>query len=544
MPQVVTSEELGGFAAEIHRGKYAFDRNEDWAGTARRVGEAVMGAIGALPSDDVTREVVELIRTRKFLPGGRYLYAAGRDFHQVNNCLLLRCEDSREGWAETFWQASMALMTGAGIGIDYSQVRAKGERIARTGGAASGPLSPMRIVNEIGRDIMQGGSRRSAIWAGLNWQHKDVMDFVRLKDWSPEVRALKDKDYTFPAEMELTNISVGLDDEFFAAYYDSAHPRHSLAWNVYWSTVKRMVKTGEPGFSIDTGENAGESLRNACTEVTSRDDSDVCNLGSINLGRIESVEELKTVTELATLFLVAGTVYSHVPYEKVGDVREKNRRLGLGLMGVHEWLLQRGKPYAPDAELGEWLQAWADTADASSARHAYGLSISTPVKNRAIAPNGTIGIIGETTTSIEPVFCVAYKRRYLQHEQWRTDYVIDPVAARLIQQGVAPDAIEDAYSLASDVGRRLDFQAFMQGYVDHGISSTINLPKPLEDERDVSKFGVELMKRLPSLRGVTVYPNGARAGQPIVPAPYEEALARGAFVEGNEDTCLGGICSV
>lgn len=533
-------EELGGFAAEIHQRKYAFDRNEDWAGTAERVGTTVMAAIGLRPEDEEVREVVEAIRTRKFIPGGRYLYAAGRDFHQVNNCLLLRCDDSREGWAGTFWQSGMALMTGAGIGVDYSNVRGRGAPIARTGGYASGPLSPMRIVNELGRDIMQGGSRRSAIWAGLNWSHPDILDFIRVKDWSSEVRALKEKDPTFPAEMELTNISVALDDAFFAAY--AAGNEH--AHKVYWSTVRRMVKTGEPGFSIDTGANAGETLRNACTEVTSADDSDVCNLGSINLGRIDSLAELQSVTDVAVLFLLAGTVYSHVPYEKVAVVREQNRRLGLGLMGVHEWLLQRDLPYGPDPELQTWMATWQNASDTAASSWAFEYGLSQPVKNRAIAPNGTIGIIGETTTSIEPIFCVAYQRRYLANERWRTDYIVDPVAARLIEQGVDPDSIEDAYSLAEDVERRLGMQRFLQQYVDHGISSTINLPAPITDPDKVLSFGNTLMTYLPQLRGVTVYPNGARAGQPIIPASYEEALKRGAFVEGNEDTCLGGICSI
>ena len=542
-PQTVREEQLGEFAAGIHRRKYAFDRSEDWPGTARRVAENVMGAVGYAPSSEVVLEVEAMIRRRKFIPGGRYLYAAGRDYHQVNNCLLLRCEDSREGWAGTFWHASMALMTGAGIGVNYSDVRPRGSIIGRTGGFASGPLSPMTIVNEIGRDVMQGGSRRSAIWAGLNWRHSDIFDFIRIKDWSPELRSLKETDPTFPAPMELTNVSVALDDDFFEAYRSPQHPLHSRAHDVYWKTLKRMVKTGEPGFSIDTGVDRDETLRNACTEVTSADDSDVCNLGSINLGRISSKEELRYIVDLASLFLVAGTVYSDVPYKRVKRIREKNRRLGLGLMGVHEWLLQRGKSYGPDEELGEWLEVYAESTEAA-AGWAYHLSLSRPVKTRAVAPNGTIGIIGETTTGVEPVFAVAYRRRYLANERWQTDYVIDPVAQRLIDQGIDPDSIEDAYSLSKDVSVRLGMQTFLQSYVDHGISSTINLPAPIEDPEEVHDFGNVLMGSLPHLRGVTVYPNGARGGQPIVAVPYAEAVAAKASVEGNEETCLGGICSI
>jgi ribonucleoside-diphosphate reductase alpha chain len=422
------------------------------------------------------KEIEELIAAKKFMPGGRYLYASGRPFHQVQNCLLMRAEDSREGWADIMFKGTMALMTGAGIGVDYSALRAKGTPIVKTGGKASGPCALMQMLNEAGRGIRQGGDRRSAIWAGLVWSHADIFEFISMKNWSPEVRALKEKDPLFPATMDGTNISVLLDDEFFKAFENEKHKLHDRAQEVYWAVVKSMLKTAEPGFSVDTGVNAGETLRNACTEVSSSDDSDICNLGSINMARIESLEEMKRVVELAVAFLVAGTVYSDVPYPKVDEIRTKNRRLGLGLMGLHEWLLKRGKKYGPDAELEEYLKIYATSTEVAR-RHAKELGLSAPVKTRAIAPTGTIGIVAETTTGIEPIFCVAYKRRYVKGEAVQYQYVVDPAAQRLIDSGLAPESIEDAYSLAEDVERRVAFQAWVQKYVDHSISSTINLPE-------------------------------------------------------------------
>lgn len=157
----------------------------------------------------------------------------------------------------------MALMTGAGIGVVYSDIRAEGKPIRKTGGFATGPIALMQMVNEAGRGIMQGGSRRSAIWAGLHWNHPDIFKFIELKNWIPEVRDLKSRDFNFPATMDGTNISVILDDDFFKAYHSDKHKNHSLANAVYWATVKQMLKTAEPGFSIDTGVNSGENLRNA-----------------------------------------------------------------------------------------------------------------------------------------------------------------------------------------------------------------------------------------------------------------------------------------
>jgi ribonucleoside-diphosphate reductase alpha chain len=241
------------------------------------------------------------------------------------------------------------------------------------------------------------------------------------------------------------------------------------------------------------------------------------------MSRIDSVEEMEYVTELASAFLLAGTVYSDVPYEKVGRVRSKNRRIGLGLMGLHEWLLKRGRAYGPDQGLASYLAAYT-TSDASAGRWADAWGLSRPVKTRAIAPTGTIGIVAETTTGVEPIFCSAYKRRYYDRGDWRYQFVLDPTAKRLADNGIDPNLIEDAYGISQD--RRLGFQSWLQRYVDHAISSTINLPAwgtDANNESMVQSFGDKMMEHLPTLRGVTVYPDGARGGQPLNPVPYREA---------------------
>jgi ribonucleoside-diphosphate reductase alpha chain len=543
---------MSKFATDIMQQKYSHTKPdgalETWEEIAQRVARRVMKATDAPVK--LVNEVAEIIKTKKFMPGGRYLYASGRPFHQVQNCLLLRAEDSREGWADLMHKATMALMTGAGIGVVYSDVRAEGKPIRKTGGFSTGPLALMQMVNEAGRGIMQGGSRRSAIWAGLHWNHADVHKFINLKNWTPEVRDMKTKDYNFPATMDGTNISVILDDDFFEAYNNEKDPAHAQAHGVYWAVVKQMLKTAEPGFSVDVGANKGENLRNACTEVTSRDDSDICNLGSINMANIESLEDMEKTVKLAVAFLMAGTVYSDVPYAKVDQIRTKNRRLGLGLMGLHEWLLKHGKRYDVDAELEKYMDIYAKSGEFAKPI-AKKLELSVPVKTRAIAPTGTIGILAETTTGIEPIFCVAYKRRYLKGDVVHYQYVVDPTAKRLIDSGVDPDLIEDAYVLAEDVERRVKFQAWVQKYVDHSISSTINLPEwgsPMNNESQVQGFGNMLMKYLPGLRGVTCYPDGARGGQPLTPVKYTTAIKHvgEVFLEQADmcDITKGGSCGV
>jgi len=531
---------MGQFARAIYKAKYAMD-GEEWPDTARRVGTEVLSSVDASP--ELIDATVKAITAREFLPGGRYLFAAGRSYHQTNNCFLFRPEDSREGWAEFNRKATMALMTGGGIGGWYGDIRSSGKPIKKTGGISSGPLALMEMVNEIGRHVMQGGSRRSAIWAGLPWYHNDINDFLVMKNWAPEVRAMKERDFNFPATMDMTNISVTLNDQFFAAIHDHSHGMHKLAKEVYWTTVKRMLKTGEPGFSVDTGNDWRENLRNACTEITSEDDSDVCNLGHINLARMRDLDHFRDTVALATSFCLAGTVYSDVPFLEVEETRAKNRRLGVGLMGVHEWLMQRGKPYGEDEELGTWLQAYAEITTDFAADFAVLWGLSEPVKTRAIAPTGTTGIVAETTTGLEPMFCAAYKRRYLEEgTKWKYQFVVDPTARRAVEKyNVDPEDLEDAYSLANNPERRVRFQAWVQEFVDHGISSTINLPawgSKHNNEGIIDNFGTMLLRYLPDLRGITTYPDGARGGQPLTTIAYEEAVRHeGDIFEESSDVC-------
>lgn len=535
--------EFSPFAKSIATQKNYIHENEtEWSEVGQRVSKEVFRAVD-LEGRPLQKVVGRMIGSRQFMPGGRYLYASGRPFHQTQNCLLLKVADSREGWSDLLHKASMALMTGAGIGVDYSSVREEGAVIHRTGGLATGPIALMQMVNECGRGIMQGGSRRSAIWAGLNWRHPDASTFVRSKNWSYDIRKLKEKDFSFPAKLDQTNISIQLDDAFFTAYHDPRHSDHALATTIYWAVVRQMLETAEPGFSIDVGRNAGETLRNACTEITSADSNDICNLGSLNMGRFDTIREFEAGVAHAVAFLLAGTVYSDIPYPEVDVTRTKNRRLGLGLMGVHEWLLQRGKKYGPDDELGEWLNVYRHASRQWADYYSHRWRLSRPAKVCAIAPTGTISIVAETSSGMEPIFCVAYKRRYLRDgKNWVYQYVVDPVVKRLIESGVNPDRIEDAYSLASNIERRVEFQAWLQDFVDHGISSTINLPhwgSDYNNEGTVRDFGSMLMKYLPRLRGVTCYPDGARGGQPLTPVPYLEAVGQEGIeiIESGTDIC-------
>lgn len=548
-------------ARHIFENKYALHKGETWAQRAHAIVDAVCGTAGGtehpLLSTEDRAQLVQYITDMQFLPGGRYIYYSGREAKFYNNCYLLRAEeDTREEWSDLTQRAMSCLMTGGGIGIDYSVLRPSGAILRRTGGIASGPLPLMYSMNEIGRNVMQGGSRRSALYASLNWQHPDIETFLKAKNWGSmpvgkEGLTLKDAkaaNFNFPAPLDMTNISINYDDKWLyktkleGKITEEEYIKERAKDPVFVQNVRQAMSTGEPGFSFNFGERQHETLRNACTEVTSSDDSDVCNLGSINIGAIDDLAEFKNIVVLSSKFLVCGTLRAELPYSKVYKVREKNRRLGLGLMGIHEWLLKRGSKYEVTEELHKWLGVYERDSEKAANEHCDRLYLSRPVAYRAIAPTGSIGILASTTTGIEPLFAVAYKRRYLtEGTRWKYEYVVDAVADRMIQEyGTKPEDIDTALDLAEDYERRIKFQADVQDYVDMSISSTINLPEwgsKSNNEEKVGAFSKVLATYAPRLRGFTCYPDGSRGGQPLTRVEYKDAISHKGVVYDEVDIC-------
>jgi ribonucleoside-diphosphate reductase alpha chain len=155
---------------------------------------------------------------------------------------------------------------------------------------------------------------------------------------------VKENDFNFPAPMDMTNISANYDTSWLLEFWKTGQ-----VGEVFLKNCEQALSTAEPGFSFNFFDKENETLRNACTEVTSEDDSDVCNLGSVNMGRVDSLEEFRTIVHLATKFLVCGTLKAHLPFEKIMEVRKKNRRLGLGpdgssRMAAEAWWELRSQP--------------------------------------------------------------------------------------------------------------------------------------------------------------------------------------------------------
>jgi ribonucleoside-diphosphate reductase alpha chain len=542
--------------------KYAQGQDDTWENLARRLVDDVCGQTArspALMSKEDRAQLTEYIAKMWFMPGGRYLYYAGRSLKAFNNCYLLKAEtDTREEWALLAQRAMSCLMLGGGIGVDYSCLRRRGAILSRTGGVASGPMPLMYTIDSIGNNVMQGGSRRSAIYASLNWQHPDIGDFLVAKNWDEMTvqgaKTANDADFTLwdwkqydfnaHAPLHMTNISANYDDAWLNQTDRWRHP-------TFVQNVEQALRTGEPGFSFNFGDKQNETLRNACTEITSADDSDVCNLGSVNMASVPDIETFKDVVRLAAKFLVCGTIRADLPYDKVYEVRQKNRRLGLGLMGMHEWLMARRLPYAVGPELHTWLKVYEKESKFAADEHCDRLFLSRPVAYRAIAPTGTIGILAGTTTGIEPLYAVAYKRRYLKNgAEWHYQYVVDSTAQQLIKDlSVDADSIETASNLAQTPEKRIEFQADVQDYVDHAISSTINLPQWGSEHNNpdrIKEFARILSKYAPRLRGFTCYPDAGRGGQPITAVPYADAISYVGAEYREHDVCeignKAGVC--
>jgi ribonucleoside-diphosphate reductase alpha chain len=217
-------------------------------------------------------QLTQYIIDMKFIPGGRYLYYAGRPVSFFNNCFtLIAEEDTREEWGNICKKASDCLMSGGGIGVDYSLLRPSGRTLSRTGGISSGPLPLMSSINEIGRNVMQGGSRRSAIYASLNWQHEDIEAFLAIKDWPQVIRDLKAQDFNFPAPLDMTNVSINWDTTFIESVATRDREGYvnilNKAPQLWYDSVLKMCKSGEPGHSYNFWENEKDTGRNASNSV-------------------------------------------------------------------------------------------------------------------------------------------------------------------------------------------------------------------------------------------------------------------------------------
>ncbi len=516
----------------------------------------------------------EMLISLDFLPNSPTLMNAGTQLGQLSACFVLPIEDSMESIFGTLHDAALIQRTGGGTGFSFSRLRPAGDFISSTGGTSSGPMSFIRIYDCVTENIKQGGKRRGANMAVLRCDHPDIEEFINAKRDGVSLRNF--------------NISVGATDEFMEAvsYNGTLQLRHPSDGRVVGSRrapalfsaiCEAAWQTGDPGLLfLDTIERANPTPQvgrlestNPCGEVPLLP-YESCNLGSINLSHFVSRndgdaavdwERLAATVRAATRFLDDVISVNRFSLDAIEEATLANRKIGLGVMGFAEACILLDVSYSSDAALAlacDVMSFIAREARATSERLAEqrgvfpnwersifgerGLRVRNATQT-SIAPTGTISIIAGTSSSIEPLFALAYRRRNLLDGQPLTE--LNPLLLRyleanrldsrellesILHTGRLPDGAglskrsRELFRTALEIPpeQHIRIQAAFQQHVDNAVSKTVNLPEVSTPE-DIAR--VYTLAHELKCKGVTVFRYGSKSDQVLElgvdEAPYE-----------------------
>ncbi len=527
----------------------------------RRVARAIAEVdanYGARPSeiDALSEEFYRLMKDLLFLPNSPTLMNAGTELGQLSACFVLPVEDSMEGIFDAVKYAALIHKSGGGTGFSFSRLRPKGDVVGSTRGVSSGPVSFMEVFDSATEAVKQGGRRRGANMGLLRVDHPDIVEFITCKDNINRFTNF--------------NISVGLTEEFMRALQEGQefsliNPRTKKAvkcvapGEIFDLIVHQAWKNGEPGIVFLDRINAGNptpalgeiEATNPCGEQPLLP-FESCNLGSVNLARMVKAGEidwqlLADTVKNAVHFLDNVVDANRYPLPVIAEKTKGNRKIGLGVMGWADMLVQLGIPYnAPAAlTLAEklmsfiWEEGKKTSCNLARTRGVfpnYEQSIyypNLPLRNATIttiAPTGSLSIIAGCSSGIEPYFALAFERNilegtrlkeinpYLRQELERRRLGSDSLEAELIARGKLadipgiPDDLKKLYVTALELTpeEHIRMQAAFQRYVNNAVSKTVNFPASAteEDVRRVFLFAYEL-----GCKGVTVYRDGSRSGQ-------------------------------
>jgi ribonucleoside-diphosphate reductase alpha chain len=297
------------------------------------------------------------------------------------NCVLLDAEDSKEGWAKVLHDTLLSLTNGCGVGIDYGKIRPYGSEIKGSGGTASGAVSLMRVLNGVAKPISQGNTLRSALLASLPWWHGDIFEFIQEKVWHEDIVHMKAKNIEYPAPLDFTNCSVRLDSDFLAAL-DRGDAHATKVWE---ALTYAMFSTGEPGITFNLDD---QIFRNACGEIISNHPNDVCVLASINLDKMQNLDMVVDNVNFAMHALIQTLRHTVYPTRETESTSKQYPRVGLGYMGLHNWLIARGERYGWNSSLQQLMKTFKEASHYYGDLWAHHYGINSLCGYNAIAPTG------------------------------------------------------------------------------------------------------------------------------------------------------------
>ncbi len=530
---------------------------ENWESLCRRVANAVASVDGGLDDYEEIREsFYSMIYHLDFLPNSPCLMNAGTDLGQLSACFVLPVEDSMDGIFTSIRNGALVHKTGGGTGYSFSRLRPRNSAVRSTQGVASGPLSFAAVFDAATETIKQGGKRRGANMGVLRVDHPDIMDFISAKE--------------DPTKYTNFNFSVAITDAFMAAVkndkeFDLIDPSTDgvvdtlRAKDVFDKIVDLAWHNGEPGVLFIDAANRGNSTpqlgefeaTNPCGEQWLLP-YESCNLGSINLGRYVvqgqvDFSRLGNTVDLAVRFLDNVIDCNRFPIPEIAEMTQKTRKVGLGIMGMHDMLIQLELPYGTQAgrdtaaEVMLFIRNRAEEASINLAEvkgpfPAYDPKHNTyPARRNAaltsIQPTGTVSMIADCASGCEPYYSVVMEKnvmdgdRFLmvnkhfetvaREEGFFSDTLLDKVATTgtVVGHGEIPEKWQEIFRAAQDVSpeNHIRMQGALQANgVDSSISKTINLPShaTIEDVRKSYMLAFEL-----GCKGLTVYRDGSRNAQ-------------------------------
>jgi ribonucleoside-diphosphate reductase alpha chain len=529
-------------------------------------------------------EFYKVMSKFEFLPNSPTLFNAGTPMGQLSACFVLPVEDSLESIFSAVKELALISQTGGGVGFSFSRLRPEGDVVKSTMGVASGPVSFMRVFDTATDVIKQGGRRRGAMMGILRVDHPDILKFVNAK--------IKE------GALTNFNISVAVTDTFMNAVrrnqkYPLINPRTRkisdwLDAKYVWDLIiKNAWKTGDPGvFFIDEANRRNPTPHlgkiestNPCAEAILYP-YESCNLGSINLskaveGKKIKWEKLGKTVHTAIHFLDNVIDVNKYPLPQIDKMTKANRKIGLGVMGFADMLIQLGIPYNSEEAIAvaekvmKFISEEARKASQELAKNRGSFpnfkgSIWEKAGYRemrnaaltAIAPTGTISIIAGCSSGIEPLFAVSFVRNVLEGKKLlEVNHAFESIAkeagfysaelmVKIAEKGPVqgikeiPQKIRRLFVTALEIKPEwhVRMQAVFQKYVDNSVSKTINFP-PNAKINDVKKT-YELAHKL-KCKGITIYRYGSKKEQVLyVGKPY--VLAESEYAGG----CPTRMCPV